>query len=302
MSNVYRELTYPSADGLALFCRDYEPVSPRGTVVCLPGLTRNSRDFVKIAEHLADRYRVLTPDLRGRGRSQWDASPLTNYHPAVYQRDIVKLLTDEVPGKAAIIGTSLGGILAMSLASTAVDPAVAARIAGIVVNDIGPELAKEGAKRIAGYVGKRVAPRTWPEAVEQTKEYYAETFPDFDDAAWLGHVKALYREREDGTITADYDPAIGDAMRATSSRTFDLWDVWKAIEVPVLAVRGTRSDLLSAATFDRMLAEKPGLARVELANRGHAPQLIEPDALAAIDAFLARLFPGPLVAEAGAQR
>ena len=96
--------------------------------------------------------------------------------------------------------------------------------------------------------------------------------------------------------------AIGDAMRATSSRTFDLWDLWKAIEVPVLAVRGTRSDLLSAATFDRMLAEKPGLVRVELPNRGHAPQLTEPGAIDAIDAFLARLFVKASVTEAGAER
>jgi pimeloyl-ACP methyl ester carboxylesterase len=289
MSHTYREFTYTSADGFSLFCRDYTPEAPRGTVICLPGLTRNSRDFVTVALQLAERYRVLTPDLRGRGNSQWDPQ-FTNYHPSVYYQDVVQLLTEEVQGRAAIIGTSLGGILAMSLAATAFDASVAGRIAGIVLNDIGPELVKEGASRISAYVGVRPAPGSWPEAIAQAKVNYGNAYPDFDDAAWLTCVKAFHREREDGTVVADYDPTIGDAVRATSSRTFDFWPIWPSIKVPVLAVRGARSDLLSAATFDRMLQEKPALVRIEVPNRGHVPLLTEPGVLEGIEQFLAGVF------------
>jgi pimeloyl-ACP methyl ester carboxylesterase len=283
MGRTYREFNYTSQDGLSLFCRDYAPPAPRGTVVCLHGLTRNSRDFVRLAEHLAERYRVLAPDLRGRGLSQWDTK-LENYHPKIYCSDVLKLIAEEVQGRAAIVGTSLGGIIAMLLGASAAD-----RLAGIVVNDIGPELANTGATRISGYVGVREAPGTWSAAVAQIKAAYANAYPDFDDATWMTHAKATHRELEDGRVVADYDPKIGDAVRATSSRKFDLWDVWRAIGIPVLAIRGTLSDLLSAETFDRMRQEKPGLVRIEVPNRGHAPVLTEPPVLGGVDAFLARL-------------
>lgn len=283
MGHTYRELTYSSQDGLALFCREYAAANPRGTVVCLPGLTRNSRDFVTLATHLAERYRVLTPDLRGRGNSQWDPQ-ISNYHPKVYYQDVLKLLSAEVNGPVAIIGTSLGGILAMSLAAMAAD-----RIAGIVINDIGPELAPEGVARIAGYVGARAAPGTWANAIEQAKKNYDGAYPGFAEADWSAFARASHREREDGTVIADYDPGIGAAMRAATG-TLNLWPIWAAIQKPVLAVRGTLSDILSATTFDRMLREKPALVRIEVPNRGHVPLLDEPAVLAGIDAFLAGLF------------
>lgn len=280
MSHAYREFRYLAPDGLSLFCREYTPAQPARTVVCLPGLTRNSRDFAVLARHLAERYRVLTPDLRGRGGSQWDEK-VGNYHPTVYYRDVLKLLTDEVTEPVAMIGTSLGGILAMSFGAYGHD-----YVAGIVLNDIGPELAPEGIARIGSYVGKRGVPGTWAAAVEQMKANYSQAYPDFDEASWLAYAQACHREREGGAVVADYDPKIGDALRATAGQPFDMWEIYKSIKRPVLAIRGARSDLLSAATFDRMLAEKPELVRVEVPNRGHVPQLNEPGALAAIDAFL----------------
>jgi pimeloyl-ACP methyl ester carboxylesterase len=280
----YRELTYAAPDGLALFCREYSPGSAARTVVCLPGLTRNSRDFTPLANALSARYRVLTPDLRGRGNSQWDAN-IANYHPTVYSHDILRLLAAEVREPVAVIGTSLGGILAMSLAAMSPDC-----VAGIVLNDIGPELAAEGVARIRGYVGVRAAPGSWAEATAQVKANYGQAYPDFDDTDWLAYARASHREREDGRVVADYDPGIGAALRATSDRPVNFWPVWAAIQKPVLAVRGARSDLLSAATFDRMLAEKPDLVRIEVPNRGHVPLLNEPGVLAGIEAFLARVF------------
>jgi pimeloyl-ACP methyl ester carboxylesterase len=252
--------------------------------VCLPGLTRNSRDFTVLAKELSSQYRVLTPDLRGRGNSPWDAS-IANYHPTVYYPDILKLLTDEVREPVAIVGTSLGGILAMSLAAMSPD-----RVAGIVLNDIGPELAPEGVARIGSYVGVRAAPGSWPEAMAQVRANYGQAYPDFEDADWLAYARASHRERDDGSVVADYDPSIGAALRATSDRPFNFWPVWTTIKQPVLAIRGARSDLLSAATFDRMLAEKPDLVRIEVPNRGHVPLLNEPGVLAGIDTFLAAVF------------
>lgn len=283
MAHTYRELTYTSQDGLTLFYREYAAAQPRGSVVCLPGLTRNSRDFTALATHLAERYRVLTPDLRGRGNSQWDAQ-LTRYHPKVYYQDVLQLLSVADTGPAAIVGTSLGGILAMSLAALSPD-----RVAGIVINDIGPEIAPEGVARVASYVGVRAAPGTWANAIAQAKQSYDGAYPDFTDTDWSAFVRASHRERADGTVVADYDPGIGEAMRAATG-TLDLWPMWGTIRKPVLAIRGSLSDILSAATFDRMSREKPGLIRIEVPNRGHVPLLNEPPVLAGIDAFLAGLF------------
>jgi pimeloyl-ACP methyl ester carboxylesterase len=283
---VNHEFTYTSADGLALFCREHSPQAPAGTVVCLPGLTRNSRDFTVLASHLADRYRVLTPDLRGRGRSQWDPNA-ANYHSGIYYQDVLKLLTEFTTGRVAIVGTSLGGILAMLLASTA-----SQRVAGIVLNDVGPEVAPEGLARIRQYVGSSPAPDSWQEAAAQAKANYGQALPDLTDEQWRAYARASYREQADGRIIADYDPGIGDALRTASGTPADLWPLWPTVAaMPVLAIRGALSDILTAAIFDRMLREKPDLLRAEVPRRGHAPLLDEPEALKAIDSFLARTLP-----------
>ncbi|MGH8261863.1 MAG: alpha/beta fold hydrolase [Steroidobacterales bacterium] len=286
MSCEYREFNYQSVDGLALFCREYRPAAPAGTVVCLPGLTRNSRDFTAIARGLARRYRVLTPDLRGRGFSQWDPN-WTNYQPPLYYQDVLKLIRESAEEPVALIGTSLGGILAMALAAT-----VPAQVAGIVINDVGPEVNAGGLARIGQYVGLRAAPGTWPEALAHAKANYASAYSDLDEAGWLEYTKACYRENAQGVVVADYDPKIGDALRAAQGVTSDLWPVWAMLAAkPVLAIRGAHSDILTAATLDRMAREKPDLEQIEVANRGHAPLLNEPGVLPKIEAFFAKLFP-----------
>ena len=223
MTHAYREFTYLSNDGLSLFCREYGSLASAGTVVCLPGLTRNSRDFTPLAHYLARRYRVLTPDLRGRGFSQWDPQ-WSNYQPAVYYQDVLKLMTDEAREPVAIIGTSLGGILAMALGATAPD-----RVAGIVLNDVGPEVAAAGIARIGKYAGLRASPGNWSEAAAQVKANYGLAYPDFEDADWLEYAKASYRENAEGKVVADYDPKIGDALRAASGPPADLWATWAAL-------------------------------------------------------------------------
>jgi pimeloyl-ACP methyl ester carboxylesterase len=286
MSDDYREFRYASADGVDLFCREYRAPSAHRTVVCLPGLTRNSRDFTNLARQLSTRYRVLTPDLRGRGFSSWDANP-ANYQPPVYFQDVFKLIAEQSRDALAIIGTSLGGILAMALAATA-----PTRIAGIVLNDVGPQIEAGALARIGQYVGLRTRPGTWPEALAQSRTNYGSAYPDLDEAGWLDFTRRSYREDDAGVVVADYDPAIGDALRATQSTTFDLWPVWAGLAgKPVLVIRGARSDVLSTETVERMAREKPDLERFEVANRGHAPLLDEPGVLPAIDAFLGRVLP-----------
>lgn len=281
----FREVYYPSADGLRLYARVYEQAGiGASTVLCLPGLTRNSRDFEALAPHLARRYRVLCPDLRGRGYSQRDPS-YRSYQPAAYLADILALLETLSVPRVAIIGTSLGGLLALMLASSGQD-----LVAGIVLNDIGPEIDPAGLARIRGYVGQLPAVRTWAEAVAQLQEVYSHEWPDLDPAAWLRLARRSYREDASGKPVLDCDPGVGDALRSAPAQPPDLWPLWAALgPVPALAIRGELSDILSTATFERMQYEKGDLVRQTVARRGHVPLLDEPDCLPAIDAFLARL-------------
>ena len=281
----FREVCYSSADGLRLYARAYEEAGIEGpAVLCLPGLTRNSRDFEVLAPHLARRYRVLCPDLRGRGYSERDSN-CQNYQPVTYLADILALLKTLSVPRVAIIGTSLGGLLAMMLAASQRDI-----VAGIVLNDIGPEIDPAGLERIRGYAGQLPAVRTWAEAVMQLRSVHGQAWPGLDDATWMRLARRSYRENASGTPVLDCDPGVGNALRSAPARPADLWPLWAALgPVPALAIRGELSDILSPATFERMQREKPDLVRQTVAQRGHVPLLDEPDCLPAIDAFLARL-------------
>jgi pimeloyl-ACP methyl ester carboxylesterase len=277
----YSEFTYRSADGLELFCREYSPGVPARTVLCLPGLTRNSRDFEPLARRLAVRYRVLTPDLRGRGHSAWD-SDAAHYEPGTYYADVLQLITEQCTEPVAIIGTSLGGMLAMALAATQ-----APRIAGIVLNDIGPEVEAAGVARIATYVGRGAALHSWAEAVAEVQRNFAVAVPGLNEAGWLWYARACYRQRDDGTIVADYDPRISEPLRAGNTQPPDMWKLWEALAtMPVLVVRGATSDILGAATLQRMHERKHDLQSVVVPGRGHVPLLDEPVVVPALDAFL----------------
>lgn len=279
-----RELTYESADGLALFCREYVAARPELDILCLPGLTRNSRDFAPLAQTLAGRYRVLTPDLRGRGRSAWDPQ-WANYHPGVYVTDLLRLLEHLDIRRVAIIGTSLGGLLAMMLAASRPD-----LVAAVVLNDVAPEIAPEGLVRIAQYAGRAQPATNWDQAVQQAQANYGHALPGLSLAQWRDFTESSYRQTPEGSVVADYDPNIGTALRAAPPVPVDLWALYRTLAAKsTLAIRGALSDIVNPATFDRMLAEKPDLQRVTVANRGHAPLLDEPESVHAIASFLASL-------------
>jgi pimeloyl-ACP methyl ester carboxylesterase len=275
------EFYYKSADGLNLYCRVYASAQQQNpTVLCLPGLTRNSRDFAVLAAHLATRYRVLTPDLRGRGRSDHDPH-WQNYHPGTYLADIRALLQAQPNGRIAVIGTSLGALLAMALAAERPEA-----VAGIVLNDAGPEIDPAGLARIAQYVGKQAPVNSWSEAVAYTRAVYGEALPGLSEEQWQTHTRRGYREDAHGRPVIDMDLMIGAALRAAAPAT-DLWPLYRRLQpTPILVIRGAMSDILSAATVQRMAQEKPDLQQLTIANRGHAPLLDEPGCIPAIDRFL----------------
>jgi len=282
VSGDWLDRHYASADGLRLYYRDY-PTDAAGRlpVLCMPGLTRNCRDFESTALRLQSTRRVLTPDLRGRGRSQHDPN-WRNYHPGTYLADLALLLADAGVPRVVLFGTSLGGILSMLVAATA--PQVPA---AVILNDIGPEVDPAGAQRISSYVGRHAPVHNWVDAAAQMREMYQVAMPDAEASDWMAFARRSYTE-VDGVPRLDVDPGIGEAVRAAPAGAApDLWPAYAALRpLPALAIRGELSDVLSHATFDRMVREKPDLRRVTVARRGHPPLLDEPECVAAIDAFL----------------
>lgn len=288
-SRSYAEIDWQSHDGLRLYSRIYPgPHAGAQTVLCLHGLMRNSRDFEDLAPHLQRRYRVIAPDLRGRGFSARDPQ-IQNYQPAVYLQDILALLDRVDAPRVALIGTSLGGMLAMMLGF-----GQPGRIAGMILNDVGPEIDPVGIERIKQYAGRLPPARTWTVAVAQTQSMFGDAWPDLGTDRWQTLARRGFRADAAGIVEVDADPGIGAALRAAPAAAPDLWPLWQALRgVPTLAIRGVRSDILSAATFARMKRESPGLEQLEVANRGHVPLLDEPECIAALDGFLSRILPAP---------
>ncbi len=282
---TWQDRYFTSADGLRLYYRDYaSPGSTRLPVLCLPGLTRNSRDFEVVAPWIARGRRVLCADLRGRGRSQHDPN-WQNYHPATYVADLARLLADAGVARLVLLGTSLGGILSMLISAT-----TPGAVAGVILNDVGPEVAPQGLQRIAAYVGRHTPVTSWAEAAAQARATYGLALPGLGDDDWLAFARRSYSE-VDGVPRLDMDPKIGEAVRvAPATAAPDLWPLYSALRpIPTLAIRGEVSDVLSEQTFDRMAAGKPDLERLTVPRRGHPPLLDEPECIAAIDAFLARV-------------
>jgi pimeloyl-ACP methyl ester carboxylesterase len=277
-----------TSEGLELYCAVYPARRSGGLpVLCLPGLTRNSRDFATLAQRISLQHEVVCGDLRGRGRSAWDPDP-AQYQLPTYVRDVIALLDARHVQRVVIIGTSLGALIGMTLAAVVPD-----RIAGVVLNDVGPEIEPAGAQRIAGYVGQLPPVSTWAEAAVQTRGVYAATLPGLTDQQWLDYARRGYRENAAGELVPDMDPKIADVFRRSptqpTTQPTDLWGVFAQIgATPMLVLRGEFSDLLSAATVERMQREKDTVQAVTVPNRGHAPLLDEPECVAAIDAFLKR--------------
>ena len=277
--------TYATPDGLTLHYVDYNTGPSKGVpVVCLPGLTRNARDFSALALNLSESRRVLCLDFRGRGSSQWDADA-THYQAYQYVADTLLFLQKENLDRVIIVGTSLGGIVGTGIAE--VDPGL---LAGIVLNDIGPVIDPAGLKRIGSYLGRSNEWPSWKEAAAKLKEVNGVVYPTFTDKEWLDYARKTCRETAEGLVTQDYDPAISQAFASDSAGNVELWEVFDALaDVPALLLRGALSDLLSSETAQKMEARLPKLDLAIIADRGHVPTLEEAKALSAIRAFVAKV-------------
>ena len=275
---------FDSRCGLKFFFRDSPASSDTGLapLMCLHGLTRNSEDFVELAGHLKPSRRVLALDFRGRGRSDFDPN-YRNYFPTTYADDVVEWLDHLGIESAVFCGTSLGGIVTMVLAEQAPE-----LFAGAIINDIGPEVAMAGIMRIGQYVGKLKPAENWDDAIANTKIMFEVACPDADAATWDAIAKRTYRLGADGRPVLKSDPNIGKAFQELGGSPVDPWGLFEQLgQFPLLALRGETSDLLAPETLVEMAERVPSLVTCTVANRGHAPWLNEPDALAAIDRFLA---------------
>ncbi len=283
--SLYTDGYWWSNDNLRLHYRDYGGPSDRPTIICIPGLTRNCRDWEPVAERLAGTWRVVTLSLRGRGESAYAADALT-YVPLTYVQDIERLLIHLNITRFVAFGTSLGGIVTMLLAATRPD-----RLAGALLNDIGPKIEELGLERIKSYVGKASNWPTWLHAARYAEEANKEVYPGYDALQWIAMAKRLYRLMPSGRIMPDYDAKISIPFKLPNAGApADFWPMLAGFKtIPTLIVRGGVSDLFSAETAHEMLRRMPRAKLVTVPRVGHAPLLDEPEAVAGIDALLAEI-------------
>ncbi len=267
-------------DALRLYYQRHIPEDEqyKRTLLCLPGLTRNHQDFSALIPHLENHYQIICPDLRGRGKSDYDPHP-TNYGLEVYVEDILALLDQLDIDCVDIIGTSLGGILAMIIASEQPQ-----RINKVILNDIGAYVPLEPLQYIAEYVKASKPFNSWTETANTLKLVSKTSFTDLTDNDWLKLAKRGYVENGSGLICPDYDPALADTL---NPQALDLWPYFDSLlAVPILLLRGENSLLLTPDIINEMKMIKPDMKVVCIPNRGHTPFLDEAPAIQAINEFL----------------
>ena len=271
------------SDGLRLHYRDYPGAGDKPPLLCLPGLTRNSRDFAELAERYSPRFRVIALEFRGRAQSDYDPQPM-RYNPLTYAADVRQLLDQLGIAQAIFVGTSLGGLVTMTVAATAPQ-----YIAASIINDVGPDVDPKGIGRILTYVGKDRRFGSWDEAAEAVAANNGPAFEHYTHDDWVKMAKRNCRE-ENGEIRFDYDMAIAEPFKASGpTPNVDLWPIFAALaQKPLLVIRGAKSDLLTSETTARMQQVAPDMKLAVVAGVGHAPELNEPEAVAAIDDFLSQ--------------
>lgn len=277
--NTFSEHTFTSYDGLSLYYRTYGPQrSHHLPVLCLPGLTRNADDFHDLGERLGRSRQVITLDYRGRGRSAYDPVP-KNYQPRTYLEDVRHLLTIVGVHRVIVVGTSMGGLLAMGLGVI-----IPTSLAGVILNDIGPNFGR-GIHRIFAYAGIDRPMPDWESAASEFRRVFKNTVFQTDDDM-NSAIRATWREGNDGMLHVNWDIRIVEPLSKRQPLP-DLWKLFRSLRrLPVLALRGEISEILNPETLHRMAAEHDGLTHVEVKRTGHAPSLNEPESVKAINAFL----------------
>ncbi|HXQ12857.1 MAG TPA: alpha/beta hydrolase [Caulobacteraceae bacterium] len=285
MTKAYAEHYLATADGPRVHYRVYEPQGQAAgaPALCLPGLTRNERDFEELAPMIARlgrRVVVATP--RGRGLSDPDSQP-ERYAPPVYVGDVLALLDALAIERAVFIGTSMGGLMTMIAAASAPQ-----RLAGAVLNDVGPEIDPVGLARIRSYAGVPKTASAWAEAGALCRDINGSAFPDEGGDFWETFARRIFRETGPGRLELDYDPRIAGTVAEGPAP--DLWPLFDALKpIPTLAIRGAISDVLMTSTLAEMQQRKPNLTTASVPRVGHAPFMTEPAAWAALSAFLGQV-------------
>ncbi len=292
----FAEHSIQNADGLSLYVRAYGAGNPgtgaRLPVICLPGLSRNSRDFHPLAVALSSpkspadsARRVFCLDYRGRGLSDWD-SDKSRYQLPIEAADVIAVCAALEISSAIFIGTSRGGLILHLLAAMKPD-----LLAGVILNDIGPVIEMQGLLHIREYLTPAPPPPSWPAAAERLKSMHGAVFPALSEADWLDMAKAIYREKN-GQILPDFDPALVEPLQALDENTpiADLWPLFDGFKgMPLMAIRGAHSNILSSNTFAEMGARHPNMQAVTAPGQGHAPLLHLQPTLGAIDNFIAAM-------------
>jgi pimeloyl-ACP methyl ester carboxylesterase len=281
----YSDGKWTSSDGLDLHYRDYPGREDRPPILCLHGLTRNARDFADLADRLAGEWRVIVPEMRGRGDSEY-AKDADSYNPIQYIADVNLLLEQLGIERFVAIGTSMGGLMTMLMAMKRPE-----RLAGVVLNDIGTALEREGIDRILAYAGQGRTFPTWVHAARALEETQKVAHPAFDLADWIAMAKRTMALTSNGRVVFDYDMKIAETFaKVDFNNQPDLTPALdKLATVPVLILRGELSDLFSAETCQSMMERLRNAEAVIVAGVGHAPLLTEPEAAAAIDRLLAKV-------------
>jgi pimeloyl-ACP methyl ester carboxylesterase len=286
----FTEITFTSTDGLSLYARDYAATlgAAKCPVICIHGLTRNSTDFEEVAPWLASLgRRVLAVDVRGRGRSGYDAN-IGHYSISQYVADVVLLAHKLGIGRAVFIGTSMGGLITMALAMKHLN-----LIAAAVLNDIGPVLSETGLNRIAAYSGKVISFASWNDAVDYVKTINQSAFPNNSHEEWERWAKRAFHQAHDGRWILKYDPNIAVPLRLGKLKASS-WGAKFAFrrlagKRPTLLIRGALSDLLEIEQAAYMRQVAPSMRYVEVPDVGHAPMLMEAEAATALRQFLAEV-------------
>lgn len=287
MTPAGEDFVWSSADGLSLYAKSYGPASAPLSVLCIHGLTRNHKDFEPMIAALPGHYRFVAVDVRGRGRSAHDPEH-KNYNPAIYAKDMGLLLDKLGIRRAVLIGTSMGGLISLMMMRR-----TPKRIAGVVLNDVGPVVEKTGIARIAGYAGKVQPVTDWQSAAAAVKTIQGQAFPDMPEERWMDFARRTYKELPNGEVVLDYDPNIARSLgkvKPGAVTNFALWRMFGGLKkAPLLVVRGAKSDILSEKTAQEMVRRHPDARLATVPRVGHAPILDEPEAVSAISDFLARL-------------
>ncbi|HEX5508071.1 MAG TPA: alpha/beta hydrolase [Pseudolabrys sp.] len=289
-ASVPNSIFITAPDGLRLHACCYGRANGAALpVVCLPGLTRTAADFGVLASALAANgahpRRVIALDYRGRGESGYDRDP-ENYNVRTELRDVLAVVTALEALPAIYIGTSRGGILTMLLAA-----ARPTAIAGAVLNDIGPVLDPKGLLRIKSYVGKLPRPVSFEEGAEILRRLFSTQFPKLTPEDWLASAQRAFKQDKKGRLVPTYDVRIARTLRSIEpdEPVPALWSQFDALQsVPLMAIRGANSDLLSPATLEAMRTRRSSLEVIEVPDQGHAPLLVEPEIVARIGRFATR--------------